>query len=168
MATVVAAPQAPILPEDEVTYKLHFAFKPSKSIQSVLIRANKVRLLPLRLRNNLLKGHPSIGSKGDFTSVPTIDISNIDSPSLDARKEISKEIYAACTTTGFFYLENHGLPEELLKETFDAIKRFFALDLDVKMEAHIHKNPAICGYEPLFETKFDPRTQGGTYILNRL
>ncbi|KAL2220288.1 2og-Fe oxygenase family protein [Thermoascus aurantiacus ATCC 26904] len=114
MATVVAAPQAPILPEDE----------------------------------------------GDFTSIPTIDISNIDSPSLDARKEISKEIYAACTTTGFFYLENHGLPEELLKETFDAIKRFFALDLDVKMEAHIHKNPAIRGYEPLFETKFDPRTQG--------
>lgn len=29
------------------------------------------------------------------------------------------------------------------------------------MSAHVHKNPAIRGYEPMLETRLDPRTQGG-------
>lgn len=108
-------------------------------------------------------------SKGDFTFIATIDISNIDSQSLDARKNIAKEIYNACTTSDFFYLENHGLPEELLKETFDVIKRFFALDIDVETEAHIQKDPAIRGYEPLLETKFDlERKEVGLFQLSEV
>ncbi|KAI9731235.1 MAG: hypothetical protein M1834_005428 [Cirrosporium novae-zelandiae] len=95
-----------------------------------------------------------------FTTIPTINIANIDSPSLEVRKEIAKEIYDACSTCGFFYLKNHQLPENLLKDTFDVLKRFFALDHEIKMDAHVQKNPAIRGYEPMFETRLDPRTQG--------
>lgn len=29
------------------------------------------------------------------------------------------------------------------------------------MDAHVHKNPAIRGYEPMLETKLDPTTKGG-------
>jgi hypothetical protein len=49
----------------------------------------------------------------------------------------------------------------MVVETFETIKRFFAEDEEVKMEAHVQKNPAIRGYEPMFETKLDPRTRGG-------
>ncbi|EXJ94295.1 hypothetical protein A1O1_02689 [Capronia coronata CBS 617.96] len=91
--------------------------------------------------------------------IPTIDISEIDT-SIEARKKLAKEIYHACTTSGFFYLSGHGVPEELLNGTFDLMKRFFALDHETKMDAHVQKNPAIRGYEPMFETRLDPRTQG--------
>lgn len=36
-----------------------------------------------------------------------------------------------------------------MEETFALMKRFFALDLDIKMSAYVHKNPAIRGYEPM-------------------
>lgn len=98
--------------------------------------------------------------KGSFTSIPTIDISNIDSPSIEDRRAIAKEIYDACTSSGFFYIANHKIPNTLLDQTFGTLQKFFALDQDVKMSAHVQKNPAIRGYEPMLETRLDPRTKG--------
>ncbi|KAI0023052.1 2og-Fe oxygenase family protein [Xylariomycetidae sp. FL0641] len=95
-----------------------------------------------------------------FTEIPTIDISEIDSPSIEVRKAIAKQIYEACHSCGFFYVKNHGVPETVLQETFQVLKRFFALDLESKMDAHVQKNPAIRGYEPMLETALDPRTKG--------
>lgn len=105
-------------------------------------------------------------AKGEFTSIPEIDISNIDSPSLEERKKIAKEIYDACSVSGFFYLINHGIPEEVLNQTFKIMKRFFELDHDTKMDAHVQKNPAIRGYEPPLETRNDPRTKGGRHLCH--
>ncbi|KAF2496841.1 2og-Fe oxygenase family protein [Lophium mytilinum] len=101
---------------------------------------------------------------GSFTTIPTIDISalNSPSPSLAARKDIAAQIHAACTVSGFFYLSNHGLPASLQASTFAAMTRFFALPHATKMTAHVQKNPAIRGFEPMFETRLDPRTQGDT------
>ncbi|KAI1488479.1 2og-Fe oxygenase family protein [Biscogniauxia mediterranea] len=95
-----------------------------------------------------------------FTSIPTIDLSEIDNPSQEVRKSIANQIYKACHECGFFYIKNHGIPEDVTRQVFALLKRFFALDLDTKMDAHIQKNPAIRGYEPMLETKLDPRTQG--------
>ncbi|KAH8887599.1 Clavaminate synthase-like protein [Thozetella sp. PMI_491] len=94
-----------------------------------------------------------------FTSIPTIDLAEIDGP-LEARKKIAEEIYDACHDCGFFYIKNHGIPEEVVKQTFDTLKKFFALDRETKMDAHVQKNPAIRGYEPMLETRLDPRTSG--------
>ncbi|KAI0592750.1 2og-Fe oxygenase family protein [Biscogniauxia sp. FL1348] len=95
-----------------------------------------------------------------FTSIPTIDLSEIDNSSKEARKCIADQIYKACHECGFFYIKNHGIPEDVTKQAFTLLKRFFALDQDTKMDAHVQKNPAIRGYEPMLETKLDPRTQG--------
>ncbi|KAK9771407.1 hypothetical protein SCAR479_11886 [Seiridium cardinale] len=94
-----------------------------------------------------------------FTSIPTIDLTGLDGPPASRRK-IAKEIYDACHECGFFYIKNHGIPQEVITETFELLKKFFALDLDVKMDAHVQKNPAIRGYEPMLETRLDPRTAG--------
>ncbi|KAI5917425.1 2og-Fe oxygenase family protein [Camillea tinctor] len=95
-----------------------------------------------------------------FTSIPTIDLSEIDSSSTEARKHIANQIYKACHECGFFYIKSHGIPEDVIKHTLALLKRFFALNIDTKMDAHVQKNPAIRGYEPMLETKLDPRTQG--------
>jgi isopenicillin N synthase-like dioxygenase len=47
--------------------------------------------------------------KGSFTSIPIIDLCKIDSPDLDERKAIAKELYDACARVGFFYISNHGV-----------------------------------------------------------
>jgi isopenicillin N synthase-like dioxygenase len=99
-----------------------------------------------------------------FTSIPTIDISNIDG-SLAQRRVIAAAIRDACEECGFFYIKNHSIPQTEVDEVFALLKRFFALDTDVKMDAHVQKNPAIRGYEPMLETRLDPRTQGGELLL---
>jgi isopenicillin N synthase-like dioxygenase len=98
-----------------------------------------------------------------FTSIPTIDIANIDG-TLDQRKAIAKEVYEACAQCGFFYIKNTGISETAMADVFALLKRFFALDQETKMDAHVQKNPAIRGYEPMLETKLDPRTKGGTLL----
>ena len=59
-------------------------------------------------------------------------------------------------------MKGHGISEDLQMETFEVLKRFFALDMESKMEAHVQRNPAIRGYEPMGETRLDPRTKAGT------
>jgi isopenicillin N synthase-like dioxygenase len=99
-----------------------------------------------------------------FTSIPTIDISNLDGTS-SQRKAIAAEIREACEKCGFFYIKNHSIPQDTFDEVFESLKRFFALEHDVKMDAHVQKNPAIRGYEPMLETRLDPRTRGGKPTL---
>lgn len=100
-----------------------------------------------------------------FSAIPTIDLTEIDSPSLEARKAIARSIYRACHDCGFFYIRNHGIPEEIISETFALLQKFFALDHETKMDAHVQRNPAIRGYEPMLETRLDPTTKGGVSLL---
>ncbi|KAK8140114.1 hypothetical protein PG984_000180 [Apiospora sp. TS-2023a] len=95
-----------------------------------------------------------------FTSIPTVDLADLDNGSPEARQRIAREISDACRKCGFFYIKNHGVPEDVVRQTFALLQRFFALDHEAKMEAHVQKNPAIRGYEPMMETNLDPRTKG--------
>lgn len=62
---------------------------------------------------------------------------------------------------GFFYAENHDIPDDVIEETFDTIKKFFAMPMEDKMDVHLHKSAALRGYEPLFETKMEGTGRGG-------
>ena len=107
------------------------------------------------------KINPTSNSSGSFTSIPTIDFANINSSDINVRKSLAREIYAACTTSGFFYASNHGISTKSQEDVFDTMRKFFDLDIDAKMDAHAHKNAAMRGYEPMLETQLDPRTKGG-------
>lgn len=52
------------------------------------------------------------------------------------------------------------ISEAQQKNIFDTMRAFFELDHNTKMTAHMHKNPAMRGYEPMLETQLDPRTKG--------
>ncbi|KKK13989.1 hypothetical protein ARAM_000219 [Aspergillus rambellii] len=102
------------------------------------------------------------GGKGHetFNEIPLVDVTNITSPSFEARKAVADKVAKACTDVGFFYAQNHDVPQEIIDEIFAAIKEFFAQPHESKMEVHIHKKIGFRGFEPLFETKLDAKTRG--------
>src|SRR5450631_1640904 len=44
-----------------------------------------------------------------LASLPIIDIGNLASPHLAARRAVAGQLYEACCYNGFFYVRNHGV-----------------------------------------------------------
>ncbi|KAL3449184.1 Clavaminate synthase-like protein [Aspergillus insuetus] len=86
---------------------------------------------------------------GDFTNIPIIDLSNLNSPDLERRRALADEIYDACTRVGFFYIKNHGIPSENVSAMHAAAQAFFALSHEQKMEYYLGKSSRYHGYSPL-------------------
>lgn len=103
-------------------------------------------------------------AKVTFNEIPMIDMQRMFSSSLKDRKALAAEVGKACREVGFFYALNHDIPEEVIKSTFDAVAKFFALPEDVKMEAYIRKSSKYRGYEPLLDIRLDPSTRGGKFF----
>lgn len=66
------------------------------------------------------------------SSLPVIDLSR----PLDA---VALEIEKACTASGFFYVQAHGVPRERLEELDGTARRFFALPEPEKLEIAMAK-----------------------------
>lgn len=66
----------------------------------------------------------------------------------------------ACRDVGFFYAQNHAVPQDVIDEAFEVVGKFFNQPLEIKMKNHIHKTSNFRGFEPLFETKLDPKSRG--------
>lgn len=45
----------------------------------------------------------------DGDHIPIIDLSTLDSPQIEVRQKLAREIYDACTQVGFFYIQVSGL-----------------------------------------------------------
>ncbi|KUJ08410.1 Clavaminate synthase-like protein [Mollisia scopiformis] len=86
---------------------------------------------------------------GDFDTIPLIDVAGIFNPDISERKKVAAQLYDACTRVGFFYIENHGISQDLVNAVFDCGKEFFALSFDEKMEIYINNMPNYRGYTPL-------------------
>ncbi|XP_014554472.1 hypothetical protein COCVIDRAFT_39676 [Bipolaris victoriae FI3] len=108
-------------------------------------------------RRRVLKGAEA---KETFNALPKIDFQRIYSDNIEDRKELAKEVGAACRDVGFFYAVNHGVDEQILDDTFAALQKYFALPTDVKMETHNQKTEKFRGYEAFLEGKLDPSTRG--------
>ena len=70
---------------------------------------------------------------------------------------IDRVHWQACVTSGFFYLVNHGVDQELLDDVFAQSKKFFALPLEEKTKVIHDKNHR--GYTPFEEEVLDPEVQ---------
>jgi len=76
------------------------------------------------------------------TPVPQIDISPFLSSTpfdVEARKACAKEIFDACTSTGFFYLTRHGIPTSLMDNVLSQGKEFFLNSTSDEKEAIMRK-----------------------------
>src|SRR5579872_1331529 len=90
-----------------------------------------------------LSGQPIAASH-----IPVIDFAPFLADSSEGKRRVAQEIRAACEGTGFFYLDNHGVPRAEIDGLFAASRRFFALPLEERMKVAltIAKNR---GYQPL-------------------
>lgn len=110
-------------------------------------------------RRRVLTGN---AAKKTFSEVPKIDFQRLYSENIEDREDLAREVGAACRDVGFFYAVNHGIDEELLSDTFEALQKFFALPTEIKMETHNQRSEKFRGYEGFLEGKLDPSTRGGT------
>jgi isopenicillin N synthase-like dioxygenase len=76
-------------------------------------------------------------------TLPVIDISKVDGP--DREAELLR-LRAAAHDFGFFYLEGHGVPSELIAEVKSLARRFFALPEADKLEIEMVNSPHFRGY----------------------
>ena len=95
------------------------------------------------------------GRRIAFASVPVIDIG----PLLDGsgKAAVAAEMGRAAREVGFFYIRNHGVPQDLVEAVFARSRQFFALSRERKEALHVAKSaPAQRGYIPLFAENTDP------------
>lgn len=101
-------------------------------------------------------------------TLPVIDISGLSSSSLADRKAVGAKLRAACLDKGFFYISNHGVPEDLVADVFAEAAAFFALSAEQKARVDKAKSKANRGYEPLqgqtLEPGAPPDLKEGYYI----
>lgn len=82
--------------------------------------------------------------------VPTVDIAPFiaDPETLEAQ-EVVDSVRRACTTSGFFQVKGHGLPEEQQRDLFRASQKFYSLSLQEKKKVDIRTTIGRRGYDAL-------------------
>ncbi|KAI6679543.1 hypothetical protein NL676_033424 [Syzygium grande] len=63
----------------------------------------------------------------------------------------------ACLDSGFFYVINHGISQDIMEEVLVQSRRFFGLPLSEKMK--LLRNKKHRGYTPMFDQILDPANQ---------
>ncbi|KAF9019933.1 Clavaminate synthase-like protein [Hymenopellis radicata] len=99
-------------------------------------------------------------TESSFEEIPVIDLTDADSSDSAARRALADRIRDACINVGFFYIKNHGIPEDIISAAVDAGKTFFALPDSDKMNIDIHKSENFKGYTPLLGENTDPEGRG--------
>lgn len=70
------------------------------------------------------------------SAFPIIDFAGVAQGDAPALGRAARQIADACTRTGFFYVVNHGLPEDVIAGAVNAAKKFFAQPDDVKQRSN--------------------------------
>ncbi|KAH7344319.1 putative 2OG-Fe(II) oxygenase family oxidoreductase [Pyrenochaeta sp. MPI-SDFR-AT-0127] len=87
-------------------------------------------------------------SDDSFSTIPTIDLGGSFSARLEDRQAVARELGAASRTTGFFYIRNHGVSDELCARTLALAERFFReLSRDKKEALHMSKSRLFRGWK---------------------
>ncbi len=90
--------------------------------------------------------------------IPTLDMSHYLSGQPGGRDGVAAHLRAITMTVGFFYLEGHGIPQNLIDALFSQSRRFFGLPDDVKRKIpYITTDSLRSGYQNSF-TDGSPRT----------
>lgn len=64
--------------------------------------------------------------------VPVIDLSG-------PQNEVVKAVEHACSSSGFFLIRNHGVPEDVIAQQFEENRKFFALPEEEKAKIKVNE-----------------------------
>ncbi|KAF8529314.1 Clavaminate synthase-like protein [Hysterangium stoloniferum] len=95
-----------------------------------------------------------------FSEIPIIDLQHARNPDFALRRKIADDIRQACLTVGFFYIKNHGVPEELAIAAVENAKPFWALPEPDKLQYDIHNTPNFKGYTAFLAENVNPENRG--------
>ncbi|KAE8371422.1 2OG-Fe(II) oxygenase superfamily protein [Aspergillus bertholletiae] len=84
--------------------------------------------------------------------IPIIDLESIDG-TFDERNILASRVKAASENTGFFYVRNHGIPEELIQNSLSQAKAFFDQQLNEKMKIDFRTSTVSAGYHGVGSTQ---------------
>ena len=59
-----------------------------------------------------------------MTDIPIIDLSTLGDANPSSQKLIANDLRQALRKSGFFIIINHGIPQELIDQTFSEAQRF--------------------------------------------
>ncbi|APA15228.1 hypothetical protein SS1G_08844 [Sclerotinia sclerotiorum 1980 UF-70] len=90
------------------------------------------------------------------TEIPIIDLSNIDSPNLSDRQALAAEVRAAAVGTGFFYVKNHGIEEEVIARAKEQALSFFKQPYEEKAKIDKRHSRYFNGYMGLKSSNISP------------
>ncbi|KAB5542735.1 hypothetical protein GE09DRAFT_1191997 [Coniochaeta sp. 2T2.1] len=76
--------------------------------------------------------------------IAIIDIAGIYSDDISERRAVADKIRSACTRLGFFYITNHGIPDNISERAAEACRDFFHSSVDDKNK--IYFDHEIEGY----------------------
>ena len=79
--------------------------------------------------------------------IPVLDLGPFFAGKRGALARLGTELRAACETIGFYFIEGHGVSQDLVDRTFAEAARFHALPLDAKMA--LRANQHNVGYMPV-------------------
>jgi isopenicillin N synthase-like dioxygenase len=84
-----------------------------------------------------------------------IDLSGLRTAEPAAVRRTAEGLGRACREKGFFYVRNHGVPDELMSSLLDVSRAFFAEPAAVKQELAITRSPHNRGYVGLATESLD-------------
>ncbi len=86
-------------------------------------------------------------------TIPAIDFSLYLYGTREERAAAARQIHLACRRYGFFYLDRHGIPDEVVAGAFDAAREFFALPLQERQACKARTGRQNRGYQAMFDTQ---------------
>ena len=92
--------------------------------------------------------------------IPIIDLANLTSDNIEERRALAQLLRKTCSEVGFFYARNHGVPKEVVKDTYDAVQDYFNLPQEEKLKNHISNSAAYRGFSPIKYTSTDEAKRG--------
>ena len=84
-------------------------------------------------------------------AIPVIDMAALYEGHADGARRVARELRHAAETIGFFYVRNHGVPQELIARTDAVARQFFRLPLPEKQKIRVA--PWHRGYIKVGEAK---------------
>ncbi|WP_180074472.1 MULTISPECIES: isopenicillin N synthase family oxygenase [unclassified Acinetobacter] len=88
-------------------------------------------------------------------SIPVIDLAQALTPSSANITDVVEKLRGAATSSGFFYVKNHGISSALIQRQFELAAKIFALPLGTKLKYDQSLNDSHLGFEQLAAQKSD-------------
>ncbi|KAI0265683.1 Clavaminate synthase-like protein [Gloeopeniophorella convolvens] len=95
-----------------------------------------------------------------FSEIPIINLKSVADPDPKVQQALARQIRDACVDVGFFYVSEHGIPEETIASALTSMETFFALPHETKMELDNTKTPNFKGYNAVLASNNDPTGAG--------